>query len=53
MVVRRGVDDTRVAAPAAVVVLDELLAPATRDEQVGVEVVRREIDGDRAARLER
>src|SRR3989454_6482032 len=53
MVVRRGVDATRVAAPAAVVVLDELLAPATGDQQIGVEVVRHEIDGDRAACLER
>jgi len=53
MVVLRGVYQARVAGTAAVVVLHELIAAPARQQQVGVEVIGLEVNGEGLEGLDR
>ena len=53
MTVGRGVHDPRIAAAPAVIVVHDLVAAAPREQEVGVEIVRYQIDCERLIHLHR
>ena len=53
MTVGRGVHDPRIAAAPAVIVVHDLVAAAPREQEVGVEIVRYQIDRERLIQLHR